>query len=226
MVAVHASIERYYRTLIADGELVPLSMLETLFEESLSLGLDKTNLPVVFKKETPDMASAISMGKGLLKTFYENVDLAGMEIVGVEVPLSATLFTDTGGKTDINLIGVIDLLLRDANGNLLVVDNKTSKQAKSQDAVDDDLQFSSYSYLLIANKYVFPCAEVNCRFDVLRKLKTPKLEHYFTSRTAEHRKRFSKIANAVLAGIESRLFIPVKNWMCSDCQYSDACADW
>lgn len=107
-----------------------------------------------------------------------------------------------------------------------MVDNKTSKQAKSQDAVDDDLQMTAYSYLLATNGYVFPRAEVNCRFDVLRKLKTPTLEHYFTSRKAEHRKRFSMVATAVLAGIEQRVFIPVKGWLCSDCAYSIACSEW
>ena len=224
--AIHQAIERYYRSLKDDRTIVSLSLMESLFEESLTLELDNCEVPVIFKNEAPDTDSAIKMGKGLLNTFYDNIDITGMEIVDIELPMSAPLYTDTGEKTDINLVGVIDLLLKDAKGNLLVVDNKTSKQKKSQDAVDDDLQMSAYSYLLAANGYVFPRAEVNCRFDVLRKLKTPKLEHYFTSRTAENRRRFAKIANGVLAGIEQRIFIPVKGWLCSDCSYADACSKW
>ncbi|OGQ97423.1 MAG: hypothetical protein A2521_08535 [Deltaproteobacteria bacterium RIFOXYD12_FULL_57_12] len=224
--AIHQSIERYYRSLMDDGTIVSLALMETLFEESLLLELDNSEVPVIFKNEAPDTDSAIAMGKDMLKAFHENIDLAGMEIVAVELPLSAPLYTDCGEKTDINLIGVIDLLLKDAAGHYLVVDNKTSKQKKSQDAVDDDLQMTAYSYLLAANGYVFPRAEVNCRFDVLRKLKTPTLEHYFTSRTAESRRRFAKIANSVLAAIEQRIFIPVRGWLCSDCGYSDACAKW
>jgi putative RecB family exonuclease len=224
--AIHRAIERYYRSLMDDRTIVSLSLMESLFEESLTLELDNCDVTVIFKNEAPDTDSAVQMGKALLKTFYDNIDLAGMEIVDIELPLSAPLYTDTGEKTDINLVGILDLLLKDAEGNLLVVDNKTSKQKKSQDAVDDDLQMSAYSYLLAANGYVFPRAEVNCRFDVLRKLKTPKLEHYFTSRTAENRRRFAKIANGVLAGIEQRIFIPVKGWLCSDCSYADACSRW
>jgi len=224
--AIHQAIERYYRSLMDDRTIVSLSLMESLFEESLTLELDNCEVPVIFKNEAPDTDSAIQMGKALLKTFYDNIDITGMEIVDIELPLSAPLYTDTGEKTDINLVGVIDLLLKDTKGNLLVVDNKTSKQKKSQDAVDDDLQMSAYSYLLAANGYVFPRAEVNCRFDVLRKLKTPKLEQYFTSRTAENRRRFAKIANGVLAGIEQRIFIPVKGWLCSDCSYADACSRW
>ena len=224
--AIHSALERYYRFLKDDRTIVSLDLMETLFEESLTLELDNTEVPVIFKNEAPDTDSAIQMGKALLNTFYDNIDLAGMEIVEIEFPLSAPIYTDAGEKTDINLVGFIDLLLKDADGNLLVVDNKTSKQKKSQDTVDDDLQMSAYSYLLAANGYVFPRAEVNCRFDVLRKLKTPKLEHYFTSRTAENRRRFAKIANSVLAGIDQRIFIPVKGWLCSDCSYADACSRW
>ena len=230
--AIHQAIERYYRSLTGDRTIVSLSLMESLFEESLTLELDNCEVPVIFKNEAPDTDSAIQMGKALLNTFiisrsfYDNIDLAGMEIVEIEFPLSAPIYTDAGEKTDINLVGFIDLLLKDAEGNLLVVDNKTSKQKKSQDTVDDDLQMSAYSYLLAANGYVFPRAEVNCRFDVLRKLKAPKLEHYFTSRTAENRRRFAKIANGVLAGIEQRIFIPVKGWLCSDCSYADACSKW
>jgi len=224
--AIHKAIERYYRSMLDDKAIVSLILLETLFEENLLLALDNSEVPVIFKNEAPDTDAAINMGKGLLKAFYENIDLAGMEIVDVELPLSAPLYTEHGEKTDINLIGVIDLLLKDADDNYLVVDNKTSKQKKSQDAVDDDLQMTAYSYLLATNGYVFPRAEVNCRFDVLRKLKTPTLEHYYTSRTAENRRRFAKIANAVLAGIEQRIFIPVKGWLCADCPYADACSKW
>ena len=85
---------------------------------------------------------------------------------------------------------------------------------------------SAYAYLLAANKYVFPTSPVKCRFDVLRKLKTPKLEHVHTVRTAQDRKRFAKIANAVLAGIDAGIYMPQPNWMCATAAYSDACKAW
>jgi putative RecB family exonuclease len=73
---------------------------------------------------------------------------------------------------------------------------------------------------------VFPTAPVHCRMDVLRKLKKPKVDYHETVRTAEDRKRFAKIANAVLVGIENRVFIPNKSWFCTDCQFIDACEAW
>jgi putative RecB family exonuclease len=224
--AIHAGIERYYRGIMESGVPAELEDISTLFEETLTLELENTSAPIIFKPEAEDAGSAIALGRSMLKAFHESVDLTGWEVAAVELPLSAPLFTPEGERLDIQIIGAIDLLLRDSKGRYLVVDNKTSKQKKSQDAVDDDHQMTAYSYLLAANGYVFPRAEVDCRFDVLRKLKTPTFEQYHTSRTAEHRKRFAKVASAVLTGIENRLFMPTKGWLCSDCQYQDACNCW
>ncbi len=224
--AIHTGIEWYYRALKDKGSLEPLNILEELFCDCISLEIDHSDIPVIYKKEAPDKDSVIKMGKSLLKVFYESVDLTGKEIVGIELPLSAKLYTPEGEATELKLIGVLDLVLRDQNGELIVVDNKTAVQPKSQSTVDEDMQFTAYSYLLAANRYVFPTAEVNCRMDVLRKLKTPKMQQHFTVRTASDRKRFAKISSMVLAGIENRIFIPQRSWMCSDCAYTEACSKW
>jgi putative RecB family exonuclease len=224
--AIHIPLAQFYRGLKDKNTLEPISVLEELFEDSLSLDLDHTDIPVIYKKEAPDRKNVIQLGKSMLKSFYENLDLNGFEIVDVEIPLSARLYTDESEATDFMLIGIIDLILMDEDRELIVVDNKTAVKAKNQSDVDDDLQFSAYSYLLASNRFTFPTATIKCRMDVLRKLKKPKLEHYHTTRTAEQRKRFAKMANAVLAGIDSRIFIPNKSWLCSDCQFINACQDW
>jgi len=127
---------------------------------------------------------------------------------------------------DMIVTGIIDLALKDAQGNVIAVDNKTAKNPYAQETVDEDLQLTSYAYLLASNKFVFPTADVYCRFDVMRKLKTPKFEQHYTIRTAVHRRKFAKLANAVLAGIDARIFIPCKSWMCGDCQFTSACQAW
>ena len=122
--------------------------------------------------------------------------------------------------------GILDLVLKDAIGNIFAIDNKTAKNPYAQETVDEDLQLTSYAYLLASNRYVMPTADVYCRFDVMRKLKKPKFEQHYTIRTAANRRRFAKIANAVLAGIDARVFVPSKSWLCSDCQYAKACEEW
>ena len=225
--AIHSALERYYRTWKEKGTPETLKNVQELFCDCISLELNKNDLPVLYKREAPDRDGLIQMGMAILEAFYGSINLDGNQIVDVELPLSATLYTDDGKPTDFKLVGVIDLLLMDEKQELVVVDHKTAARAKSQSGVDDDLQFASYAYLLGANRFIFPTAPVKCRMDVLRKLKkSPKFEHYHTIRTSEDRKRFAKIATAVLMGIENRVFVPNRSWLCSDCPFPKACRDW
>ncbi len=224
--AVHAVLEAFYLALKETGAKLPLSELESVFERSFYQSMQMVNVPILYKKEMPDQASALKIGKNMVQVFHEEVNLDGHTIEAVELPLSAQLYDHNSQPLDIQLIGIIDLLLRDSNGNLVVVDHKTSKQAKSQSAIDEDLQTTAYSYLLAANRYVFPRAEVQARFDVLRKLKTPKFEQYYTRRGPDSRKRFARLSATVLSGIENRVFLPCRGWLCSDCEYGEACQNW
>ena len=225
--AVHKAEELFYLSMKNGRNKEPLQALYEKFEEVLCKGLEKTaGTPIVWKKTTPDKESSIIMGKAMLTAFYESIDLSSYAVVDVELPLSARLYTDDGLPTEFMLVGIIDLLLMDKHSEAVVVDNKTAAQPMSHSSADENLQMSAYAYLLASNKYVFPTSPVKCRFDVLRKLKSPKLEIVQTVRTAQDRKRFAKIANAVLAGIDAGIYMPQPNWMCSDCSYSDACKEW
>lgn len=224
--AIHSAIEMYYRSIKNRGRVETLNAICERFDDCLSLDLDHADAQVVYKKDMPDSVGAMTMGKAMLKAFYESVDLTGMEIVEVELPLSAQLYSDDRKSTDFNLIGIIDLLLMDENRELIVVDNKTAAKPMAQSIADDDNQMTAYSYLLAANKFIFPTAPVQCRFDLLRKLKQPKVEQVFTSRTAEDRRKLAKLSNTVLAGIDASIFMPQPSWMCTDCGYSEACKTW
>jgi putative RecB family exonuclease len=225
--AIHAAIEMYYRGIKNNDQIESVQTLCERFETCLKLDIEQKDVPVIYKKDLPDQDAAVSMGKALLQTFHENKQVpSAQDIVAVEHPLKATLFTENGNPTDFKLVGIVDLILRDKSGEIVVVDNKTASKAMGQEMANLDNQMTAYAYLLAANKFVFPTAPVKCRFDLLRKLKTPKLEHVFTTRTAAHRKRFAKLATAVLAGIDAGVFIPQPSWMCADCAYADACKSW
>ncbi len=224
--AIHSAIEMYYRSLKNHGRKEPLKALCERFETCLELDLENTDAPLIYKKDLPDRQSAVEMGKAMLKVFHENIIQTAQEMVAVELPLSAVLYTDDGQPTDFKLAGILDAVFRDENGDILVADNKTASKTMAQSTADDDNQMTAYAYLLASNKYVFPTNDVRCRFDVLRKLKTPKLEHVYTVRTADDRKRFAKIANAVLTAIDAGIYMPQPNWMCADCSYVEACRAW
>ena len=71
------------------------------------------------------------------------------DLVAMPSNVAANLYNHRGELMDIQLVGVLDLLIRDRQGNLIAVDHKTSRQAKSQADVDGDLQLTAYSYLLV-----------------------------------------------------------------------------
>lgn len=227
--AIHAAIELYYRSLKNHGRGEPVNAICERFETCLELDLEHNDVPVIYKKDLPDHKGAMEMGNAMLKVFHENIAetvQSVQKIVGVELPLTATLYTDDGQATDFKLAGILDVVFRDESGEILVVDNKTAARPLAQSTADDSDQMTAYAYLLAANKYVFPTALVQCRFDVLRKLKKPKLEHVTTARTAKQRKRFAKLATGVLSAIDREVHLPQPSWMCSDCAYSEACKTW
>jgi len=77
------------------------------------------------------------------------------------------------------------------------------------------LQFSAYTLLLEHNGYAGPDQTLHCCYNVIRKLKTPKIEKHLTTRTQTDSRRFIRIANAVLSGIEAHVFLPCTGWHCS-----------
>ncbi|MFA6011327.1 MAG: PD-(D/E)XK nuclease family protein [Desulfobacteraceae bacterium] len=224
--AIHSAIEMYYRTLKIKGERERIEAIVERFETCFNLELDNIRVPVIYKKETPDRKACIEMGKGMLRAFHENNTVKPEQIVDVELPLSARLYTDNGDPTDFLLVGILDLLLLDDNQEVIVVDNKTAAKPMSQSTADDENQMTAYSYLLAANKFVFPTAHVKCRFDVLRKLKNPTFEQVNTARSSDQRRRFAKIASSVLTAIDAGIHVPQSSWMCIDCGYSGACKTW
>jgi ATP-dependent exoDNAse (exonuclease V) beta subunit len=126
----------YYQELKNREQAPSLEAICKRFHTYLELDLETTDIPVIYKKSTPDRASTVSMGKAMLKVFYENIVQTVQnvqEIIDVELPLKATLYTDDGQPTDFKLMGIIDLLIRDNNGELIIVDNKTVYSPMSQD---------------------------------------------------------------------------------------------
>ncbi len=223
--AIHTSLATYYRGL-KNGHTEPLDAITDTFKTCLSLDIDSSEAPVHYTKNMPDKDIAIAMGEKMLETYYQNIDLKGYEVIDVELRLSGQLFTSEGQPTDFQLVGIVDLLLRNSAGDLLVVDFKTASKSISQSSIDTDTQLTSYSYLLAANHYVPSTADVETQFQVLLKLKSPRIQAINSTRTRSDRKRLCKIASVVLSGVSNGVFMPVQSWLCSSCEYATACKEW
>lgn len=226
--AIHKVLERYYLDIMRDNGPTSLTTLQDIFTDNITQGTDNAKVPILYKKDTPDKDQAIAQGQLMLEKVYPDLQPSpGMVVAGVEMPLAAPVRDPDGNDMDMVLTGILDLVLMQTSTlTPIVVDFKTAKLAKSRAAADEDIQLSMYAYLMDRAGYADLSEPLPCRFQVLRKLKTPKLETVTTLRTQGHMPRLEKLMYAVLTGIEHQVFIPCKSWLCSDCAYADACRDW
>jgi putative RecB family exonuclease len=223
--AIHTALATYYRG-IKNNHMEPLNAITDTFKSCFSIDIENSELPISYNKTTPDPSVATTIGVKMLEAFYHNTNIADYTVVDVELPLSAPLYTHEGIATDFKLVGIIDLLLKSPTGDLLVVDFKTASKSMSQSAVDEDTQLTAYSYLLASNKIAASTSDIACQYCVLLKTKEPKVQQINSIRTRSDRRRFARIANVVLSGIDAKIYMPVQSWLCASCEHSTACNEW
>ncbi len=126
----------HFKALKNQNRIEPLKELWRRFEDLFSIDLDETRIPIIYKKNLPDRDAALEMGRSLLKVFHETVDVKPHQILGMELPLMATLYTDNVRPTDFKLFGILDLVLKEEDGGIVVANFKTaSKSIKENDHV-------------------------------------------------------------------------------------------
>ena len=224
--SIHSTLARYYDGIKDKGEAESPDSLLEFYRDAITTELASPRAPVLFGDDATNADELLALGERLLRAYLDNPGFVGIEVIATELPLSMPLVDSDGRLTDFHLVGAVDLLLRDQLGRLLAVDHKTARNALTQETIDQDLQLSAYTLLLQHNGYVEPGQTLHCCYNVIRKLKTPKVEKHLTARTAADTRRFTQIANAVLAGIEAEVFLPCTGWQCSGCPYQQQCQGW
>jgi RecB family exonuclease len=148
------------------------------------------------------------------------------EVVAVESAFAVPLVDQaTGAVLDRDLVGTLDLVERDADGRLVVVDLKTAARKYSDLQVEASLQLSIYSYATAMNGLADE-AELRLRFDVLTKTKQPELHRYWTTRDRAANVRLYRLAAEVVAAVDAGIFPPRVGWPCQDCPVRSRCWAW
>lgn len=170
-------------------------------------------------------AELLDLGTRMLAVFHAGQDPA-TEIVGVQQRFTVPLVDQqTGEVLERELVVVMDLLERDREGHLVVVDLKTAARKYTELQVETSLQLTVYSYAAemagLADR-----EDVRLRFDVLTKTKQPELHRYPTSRDRQANVRLFRLASEVLRGVDAGVFHPIVGWQCKECQFRDRCWAW
>jgi PD-(D/E)XK nuclease superfamily protein len=133
----------------------------------------------------------------MLAVFHGAQDPA-VEIVHVQRRLTVPLIDQqTGEVLERQLVVVMDLLERDREGHLVVVDLKATARKYTELQVETSLQLTVYSYAAemggLADR-----GDVRLRFDVLTKTKQPEFHRYPTSRDRRADVKLFRLASEVL----------------------------
>ena len=207
--AVHSTIEWFNRKRFNCEEMAADSLLDLFEADWYAINCET----VLFRNgETQD--SLLDIGRRLVQVYFNNVN--GQAIAAVEYPFEVQIVDEeTGEVLDLPLVGRFDLIEQGP----VVVDLKTSARKMGMPEVEKNIQLTAYSYAYWMKNGRLP----DMRLDVLVKNKTPRLDKMPTSRNQTDHRRFFLLAKQVFNGIKKNIFFPNPSWMCTDCEYRQAC---
>lgn len=147
------------------------------------------------------------------------------DTLAVETELSAPLIDPvTGEDLGIRLLGIVDLIVRQEDGPL-IVDFKTANRSGGLPGVVHEVQLSCYSYLLRQSAGL---TEGALEIRNLVKTRQPEIEFQrYTAREPRHYRRLFHLIRAYLDDLRSERFLYRPSWGCSWCEFRQRhCDQW
>ena len=169
-------------------------------------------------------AMYLSQGEALIKRFYAKNQPWNYQVIDLETRFEIALDDPATGKTHI-LAGIMDRVDKQGDNAYEIIDYKTSRKMKSQDAVDADLQLSLYHLGLMRRwPHIDPAAVSLSLYYVKHN------EKLTTLRTAEQTEATKEHIRSVIRDIEQRTetndFPPQPSALCDWCGYKSMCPAW
>jgi len=217
--ALHAAIATFYRSVKETGAKPGLASVTHEFE--VEWEKEVSGRRVSFQGNT-SIDSHLVLGRALLQKFYEEVHPRNVE--GVEYPFAVTLPNpNTGDPLDVSLVGVIDLIESDDEGNLIIAELKTSSKRYAESQGENQLDGMIYVYAKDQLGFRTTSAETLIRYDVLVKTKSPAFQQIYFNKTPQNFGRLARWIQEVLQAIERESFFPNFGWTCHNCQFRSRC---
>ena len=186
-------------------------LFHTLWERE-----QKEGPPMEKTEDSPEKLA--EQGAGLVAVYLQQVD-----------PRECVLdinqaFAVPVGNSERPLIGEIDCVVEEADGQTVLVDWKTSARRWPKEQADKSLQPTAYLY---AFGQLQPGCTDKFRFDVAVKNKTPIIELNHTSRKPDDFLRLERLVEKADQIVQHELFYPCdQSFACAGCQYAEPCKAW
>jgi len=215
--SLHEAVAFFYRG-FKNGMKPEIEFVISVFERTWDE--ETKGRPIGFALSSKD--SMRGLGIALLRQFYEAIQPRNIE--AVELPFSVPLYDPDGGKKlDYALVGKIDLIESDDEGNLIIAELKTSSKRYADSQAETQLDGLIYAYALDQLGLRTDENRTLIRYDVLIKTKAPAFQQvYFNKETGDYR-RLARWIKEILQAIDRESFFPNFGWACKQCPFKNAC---
>jgi len=217
--ALHAAVGAFYRALKESGMKPALEFI--LREFAIVWENEVAGQRLSFKGKT-SVDSHMGLGKALLQKFYDEVQPRKVE--AIEYPFAVPLSDPNTGETlDVSLVGVVDLIESDEEGNLIIAELKTSSKRYADSQGENQLDGLIYAYAMDQLGFRTTGVETLIRYDVLVKTKSPAFQQIYFNKTPQDYGRLARWIQEVLQAIDRESFFPNFGWACQNCQFRSRC---
>jgi putative RecB family exonuclease len=217
--ALHAAVAAFYQSIKETGTKPELGSITQEFVAVWEKEVAGQRLS--FKGKT-SVDSHISLGKALLAKFYDEVHPRKIE--AIEYPFAVTLSDpNTGDPLDVTLVGIVDLIESDDEGNLIIAELKTSSKRYADSQGENQLDGLIYAYAMNQLGFRTTNAETLIRYDGLVKTKSPAFQQIYFNKSPQDYGRLARWIQEVLQSIDRESFFPNFGWACHNCQFRSRC---
>jgi len=176
-------------------------------------------------RSVPEEAQLRSKLVELIRMYLAKVANETARPLGVETAAEAPLIDPrTGEDLGIPLVGVIDLVLKEDSGPV-IIDFKTAARAQEMLELSYEIQCGCYSYLF---RQTTGTIESALEIRRLVKTRTPQISfHRWPARNGSHLGRLFAVIRAYLDDLQSRRFVFRPGPLCSACDFRERdCHSW
>jgi len=214
--AIHTALARFYTELMNNHPELSAEDLAATFSDAWTREL-ASHIPVLFNKSEA-VDTLRDKGVKMVHLFHAEAPRPH-HVIGVEEPFSLEICDPTTGEVfDERLVGAIDAIAQDENGQPTILEHKTGARKRG---FEGDLQGAAYSYVA---PRIGLGENVSVTYQLLTKTKTPALHIETVSFMPPDQRDFLRTVAGVLAAVRAGAFYPRRDWQCRGCPYGSCLA--
>ena len=162
-----------------------------------------------------------AQGADMVAAFLKAVD-PEEQVIAVNEAFAVPLIDAQGTVLEKPMVGEFDCRVSKA-GAVTIVDWKTSARRWPKNQAEKSLQPTVYLY----GYRQLHAQDVNVRFDVVVKNKTPIVEQHVTTRTLDQFQRMVELVKRVETMVAAEHWLPnEQSFYCAGCPHQEACRAW